>query len=217
MLSCFAGGTGIAIDAISGNGVAVRGGSEVGDGVQGTAFRNGRGVFGSSSGGDGVRGESHSGIGVHGVGLNTATGMQGSSSSGAGVAGFSSTGTAVFGLTSSALQSAVSGQNLDAGPGVLGFSSKGIGVKASGKTALDVHGPAVFSRSGTLTIAAGHKSATEQGVELTGASIVLVTVQNDVPGVVVRSAVPHVASASFTVHLTKAPTKAITVGWFIVN
>src|SRR5262249_16565276 len=152
------------------------------------------------------------GIGVHGVGFNSATGLQGASSSGAGVAGFSSTGTAVLGLTSSASQRAMSGQNLDAGPGGLGVSSKGTGVKASGKTALDVHGPAVFSRSGTLTIAAGKKSATEQGVDLTGASIVLVTVQNDVPGVAVRSAVPHVALASFTVHLTKAPTKAVTVG-----
>jgi hypothetical protein len=217
VLSCLAGGTGIAVAGTSGNGAGLSGESEVGDGVRGFAIRNGRGIFGSSDGGEGVRGESRSGIGVHGVGFNSATGLQGSSGSGAGVAGFSSTGTAVFGLTSSASQSAVSGQSLDAGPGVLGFSSKGTGVRASGKTALDVDGPAVFSRSGTLTIAAGQKSATKQGVDLTDASIVLVTAQNDVPGVAVRSAVPHVSSASFTVRLNKAPTKAVTVGWFIVN
>jgi len=100
---------------------------------------------------------------------------------------------------------------------VAGSSSGGVGVLASGKTALSVQGPAVFSRSGKLSIAAGNKSATQQGVALTGASMVLVTAQNDVPGVLVRSAVPHVASGSFTVHLAKAVSKAVTLGWFVVN
>jgi hypothetical protein len=101
--------------------------------------------------------------------------------------------------------------------GVKGTSSAGIGVLASGQTALSVQGPAVFSRSGTLTIAAGSKSATKTGVALTAASLVLVTAQNDAPGAVVRSAVPNAAAASFTVHLAKAITKPVTLGWFIVN
>jgi hypothetical protein len=78
------------------------------------------------------------------------------------------------------------------------------GVLAIGATALNVQGPAVFSRSGVLTIAAGKSSATQTGVALTSASLVLATLQQDRSGVWVRSAVPNVTGSSFTVHLSKA-------------
>src|SRR5262245_52091170 len=90
------------------------------------------------------------------------------------------------------------------GTGMAGWSTGGTGVLAAGKRALWVLGPAVFSRSGTLSIAAGQTSATQRGVVVTSASLVLVTAQNDVPGLAVRSAVPDVPSRSFTVHLAKA-------------
>jgi len=101
--------------------------------------------------------------------------MQGSSGTGAGVAGFSGSGTAVFGLTSGASASAVSGENLSAGDRVSGSSANGTGVMASGKTALKVQGPAVFSRSGILTVAAGHSSAKKTRIALASASFVLAT------------------------------------------
>jgi len=54
-------------------------------------------------------------------------------------------------------------------------------------------------------------------VPLTNASIVLVTAQNDVPGALVRPAVPDVAAGSFTVQLHPTVSAPVTVGWFIVN
>ena len=65
------------------------------------------------------------------------------------------------------LYDAVVGQSLGTGTGVVGESPGGTGVVASGRTALKVQGPAVFSRSGVLTVAAGHSSATKTGVALT--------------------------------------------------
>ena len=152
-----------------------------------------------------------------------AAGVKGLSDIGTGVHAQSTSGNGAVARTASATSSALNAQNTGGGPavtgisgsgdGATGVSSTGVGVRASGKTALSVQGPAVFSRSGTLTIPAGNTSATKTGVALTSASLVLVTAQNDVPGAVVRSAVPHVATASFTVHLAKA----VTLGWFIVN
>jgi hypothetical protein len=101
--------------------------------------------------------------------------------------------------------------------GADGEGPAGTGVVATGATALSVQGLAVFSRSGKLTIAAGKTSATMTGVALTSASLVLATPQNDVSGAAVRSAVPNVAAGSFTVHLVKAVSHKVTVGWFVVN
>ena len=104
-----------------------------------------------------------------------------------------------------------------AGSPVIG---QGVGVTAehtSGGTALRVIGSAVFSRSGTLTIKAGHSAITQTGVALTAASLIFVTLQNHVPGVYVQSAVPDALKGSFTVHLSSAAPVATTVAWFIVN
>jgi hypothetical protein len=105
------------------------------------------------------------------------------------------------------------------GGGVLGDSAIGTGVWASSAnaTALKVTGKAQFSRSGTLHIAAGKSSATQTGVALTSASLVLATVQQDRPGVWVRSAVPNVTAHAFTVHLSKAVAARTRLDWFVVN
>jgi len=216
VLSCTS-NTGIGVSGFSSQGVAIDGDSKTGDGVRGNSDHAGRGVFGTSNTGDGVRGESSAGIGVHGIGDGVSTGVQGVSTRGTGVAGFSDTGTAVFALNASRAQSAVSGQNLGSGPGVSGFSKDGPGVRATGKTALSVQGKAVFSRSGTVTVAAGHSSVTKSGVALTSASLVLVTLQQHVAGVHVLAAVPNVTGNSFKVFLSKAVPTATKVAWFIVN
>jgi hypothetical protein len=111
------------------------------------------------------------------------------------------------------------------GTGVVGVAGapaigEGVGVTAehtSGGTALHVIGTAVFSRSGALTIKAGASSITLTGVALTAASLILATLQNNVPGVYVQSAVPDVSEGSFTIYLSEAVTANTTVAWFIVN
>jgi hypothetical protein len=174
-----------------------------------------------------VQGSSGSGKGVWGISGNATT-------------AFLNAAIGVHGMTASAPDSAVLGEHSGGGPGVTGLTAgtgaavhgrntgaggtgvhgqcpAGTGVRASGKTALAVEGPAVFSRSGTLTISPGKTSATKTGVALTAASIVLAIPQNDVPGAVIRSAVPNHAAHSFTIHLTAALHAKLTVGWFIVN
>jgi hypothetical protein len=86
-----------------------------------------------------------------------------------------------------------------------------------GGVALYASGPAFFSRSGVLTVSAGTSKVTRTGVPLTGASLVLATLQQDAAGVWIRSAVPNVAGNSFTVHLNKTAAASITVAWFVVN
>src|SRR5262249_28135843 len=70
------------------------------------------------------------------------------------------------------------------------------------------------SRSGVLTVAAGKSTATQAGVALTRASLVLATVQQDRPGVWVRSAVPAVTAHSFTVHLSRKVPARTRGAWF---
>jgi hypothetical protein len=126
----------------------------------------------------------------------------------------------------------VSGLGRGSGDGVLGTAvagsgvhgratvAAGVGVRAentAGGAALQATGPAVFSRSGLLTVAAGSSSATRTGVALTAASLVLATLQQDRAGVWVRSAVPNVAGSSFTIHLSTAVAASTTVAWFVVN
>jgi hypothetical protein len=223
--------SGIGVEGMSGS-VTVPAPSDVG--VFGASHDH-WGVAAASITDTALQAQSFGGNGV--VGVGTSTGVYGQSgptngfaltrdgvrgftdSSGAsGVRGENASGgTGVSGVTSSAGRgaAAVDGANFGSGPGVRGTG--GIGVLAAGAIALDVTGPARFSRSGKLTIPAGKASATKTGVSLTGASIVLVTPQNNVAGTAVRSAVPNVAGSSFTVHLAKAVSSAVTIGWFIVN
>lgn len=162
------------------------------------------GVFGDAGlGGAGVVGTGgpESGSGVQGIGGgNTGTGV-------IGVGG--GTGPGVYGTSDGG------------GPGVVGFSGAAppgvVAQNTGGGPALQVAGPAEFSRSGLLTVAAGSSSATQTGVALFPASVVLATLQKDASGVWVRSAVPNIAASSFTVHLSKAAPAATKVAWFVVN
>jgi len=64
---------------------------------------------------------------------------------------------------------------------------------------------------------AGLAAVTKAHVALTAGSLVLVTLQQNLPGIYVASAVPNTAAGSFAVHLNKATPKAARVAWFIVN
>jgi hypothetical protein len=83
--------------------------------------------------------------------------------------------------------------------------------------ALQVAGPAVFSRSGVLTVTAGSSSSAKRNMSLTTASLLLATLQNDVPGVWVASAVPDVGGQSFTVYLNAAVRASTKVAWFVIG
>ncbi len=110
------------------------------------------------------------------------------------------------------------------GVGVFGAASGtrgGVGVYATAPSpdsaALQVNGRAVFSSSGRLTIPAGATSATQTGLVLGPASLVLAVLQEDRPGVAVRAAVADTATGSITIHLTQAPPADTGVGWFVAN
>jgi hypothetical protein len=100
----------------------------------------------------------------------------------------------------------VYGIGQDAGVRGDGGSGAGFGVIGAGS-----------SSSGVLTVPAGKSSATQTGVALTVASLLLATVQQNLSGVSVRAAVPNVTGSKFTVYLSKAPSVNTKVAWFLVN
>ena len=83
------------------------------------------------------------------------------------------------------------------------------------------------ARDVTLTIGGVQRSGSQiglpsreglSGITLGAASLVLATIQGNVAGIYVQGVtVVSGPSGSFTVHLNKATTKALKVGWFVVN
>ena len=222
-------------DPVTNIGVAGQGGGN-GPGVQGTGAGSGSGVVGSGAGGGaGVTGfGGGNGTGVIGNGDGFGSGVVGNAGGGDahGVEGFGSgTGAGLVGTggakgpgmvgSGKGNSAGVVGIGAGSGAGVEGIGgAKGVGVLAessAGGTALQATGRTVFSRSGVLTVAAGSSKVTKTGVTLTSASLVLATLQQDVAGVWVRSAVPDATAKSFTVHLSKAVSATVKVAWFVVN
>jgi hypothetical protein len=66
-------------------------------------------------------------------------------------------------------------------------------------------------------VAAGKSSATQTGVALTSASLILATVQQNLSGVYVRAAAPDITGSSFTVCLGKAPAASTKAARFIAS
>jgi hypothetical protein len=206
-----------------GDGVSGSGGQDGGFGVSGLGSLTAAGVAGFGSQ-DGVS----SGPGVVGVGgTPNGTGVTGNGvGTGAGVVGSGNgTGTGVFGL------GGVSGTGVhgttQTGTGVTGQATAagGVGVLAqntAGGTALQVNGPAAFTRAGTAQIPYPSKTAT---VTIPGglspSALVLATAQNNL-GVYVIAAVPGTSTGTVKITLNKAagtasaPKTAI-VAWFVVN
>ena len=160
---------------------------------------NGTGVWGYSgaSTGTGVYGESS--IGVWGFG-------------GWGVFGASSAaGTGVYGFSGGSVPAA------PAHTGVFGYSDSGTGVyaKALTGTALYVNGKAKFSRSGIISISAGHRQYTKALAGVTTGSIVIAVVQRLVTGVYLQAVVP--VTGKFTIYLNKNTTTTTRVAYFVIN
>jgi hypothetical protein len=187
----------------------------VGDTSSASTVTDEAGVYGFadlSIGSAGVVGESFQGSGVVGLG-DTGTAGLGASNGLFGSGTWGAYGTGDVGIV---------GDVNATGVGVYGFAGNadipnpptGIGVYARAGTtsqlALRVQGRAKFSRSGRVSVSGSTKT-----VRLSGASaantFIVATCQEDAAGVYVRSVVP--ANGSFKIHLSKKPSKAVTVGW----
>ena len=218
--------------SVSGDATAVRGDGVDGVGISGTSDL-GNGVFGRSNGGAGVYGfigdpindggGSRAGVcgesalpGLPGVTGNGQIGVQGGGL--IGVQGFGNVG--VIG------QAEGLGDPGLFGTGVYGYSGSssmpaaptnvGVCARAGGAAvALRVDGRATFSRSGRVTITAGHSSRVVSFAGVTTASLVIATIQTHRSGVYVASAVP--ASGKFTIYLNKAVSASTRVAFFILN
>ena len=104
------------------------------------------------------------------------------------------------------------------GVGVLGEALNGYGVKAvGGIAALDVHGPAIFDRSGLNTVPANSKSMTLGPIPLGPNSMVLAMVQRNAGGAFVKSAIPSPSNSTITINLDKIRTISVPVAWFILG
>lgn len=217
--SAVATGTGSGVYGVSDSGPGVLGSSDSYRGVEGDSV-SGAGVFGFSDSGDGVHGQSNSGNGVSGRSSSaSASGIYGdaTSSGGYGVAGRSIAGPLVNGAGASG----VLGDNTADGIGVWARSAHGIALFADpvnqDAVALKAQGVTQFKRSGKLTVKAGTGKATKSGIRIDAGTLVLATLQQDRPGVYVRSAIPDAAGHSFTIHLNTTVSKDTTVAWFLVN
>ena len=200
VLGSAAGGNAFAIlgtnTAASGNAIAIKGLSQHGTAIVGeTASTIDAGVEGHSPG-IGVFGETSGqfGIGVSGFASGSdGSGVSGSANSGSGVG--------VFGSASG--PTGIGGQfQANGGPGTF---------------ALKVIGRAGFSTAASSSVASGvdHKDVTP-GVELTGNTTVLATLQSD-GGVAIQYVEVHTGTNSFTVHFSGNTTQACTVAWFVLG
>ena len=155
------------------------------------------------------------GYGMWGSHAGSGTGVAGSTPAGAGGTGVFGVGTTgVYGTSQDASPCGVRG-TVDSPPGQSGAGV--IAENLSGGTALQVLGEASFSRSGTVTVPAGKASAAKSGISLTAASLILATIQGNVPGVYVQGVTVITGSAgSFTVHLNRAAPAKTTVAWFVL-
>lgn len=185
-----------------------------GDGVQATALPG-------SPNGAGVRGLSYatSGVGVHGLS------RLGSGAPGAGYGVWGEGAIGTVGITERdfgiGLEGNASGEGVIA-VYALAYGNRAIGVAAyapleNDGAALYVNGRAVFSSSGRIVVAAGATSGSQSGLTLSAAALVIATIQQDLPDVVVRAAVPNPATGTVTVHLNHATNVDAAVGWMVVN
>jgi hypothetical protein len=155
-----------------------------------------------------------SGPGVVGQGVGSGIGVVGN--------GGPANGPGVVGNGGSTDGSGVQGYGVGTGAGVIGVTEASVGVgvlaeNAGGGNALQVEGPAIFSRSGLATVPAGVKKITVTGVSLTSASLILAVAQQAMGRSFVTSAVPDVPGSQFTINVGFAPKLDMSVAWFVVN
>jgi hypothetical protein len=190
------------------------------------------GVIGSGDVEAGVAGQSNSSDGVRGT-SKTASGVSGTSISGAGVTGTATgqgvgvhavaNGTGAVGLLAS-VESGVTGASalgvqgaaLFTGPNTLAGTTKLTGpTHVSG--AATFTGTVSLARSGTVTITAGHRSATHSSIALTADSLAIATIQSGPTTNAVAAATPNVSGSSITITLQKNATAATKVAFVVIG
>ena len=197
-------GNGAALFALAG-GEALYGQSGITPGTSPGRTRNGvhgvtdspsdSGVWGEATGGGvGVAGAtSTSGIsgnpGVTGVNVGSGPGIKGESRGGG---------------------AAVLGQAVSGGTGVLAEAG-------AGGTALGVSGPAVFSRSGLVTITGQATATVNVPGGLSASALALALLQTAVTNLWVSAAEVNPVTGEITIHLNRAPFRSVNVAWFVVN
>ena len=220
-------GTNYGVDASSSTGVGVRATSAGtgssgaglsaantgnGDAVSAVAgfidgFNDGRAVYAEHlRDGDAVYGIADGlGAGVHGVG-NGGNGVYAEDKSSAttanGLLATSSAGTAVNAATNTGIAVAA-----EAG--------------SAGGTALWVSGPAAYSNCGVATVggsvATPKQSVLVKGVKLSANSLVVATLQANIAGGFVASAVPHPTAGTITITLNQAVSQHVKIGWIAID
>jgi hypothetical protein len=81
-----------------------------------------------------------------------------------------------------------------------------------------VQGPAPSSRSGVLTVAAGHWTANKTRIALRSARLMLATIQGNLAGVCVQGVMRVTGNrGSFTIHFNKVVSTNVKVAWFAAN
>ena len=107
------------------------------------------------------------------------------------------------------------------GHGVHGAAGAGVGVYATADPdgrALHAEGRVSFKTAGSATIASGTKSkVVTPGVDLTPASLVLVTLQGNPGATVLHRVAVDVTADTFTVYLTANATAATRFAWFVIG
>ena len=190
------------------------------------------GAWGHSSSGNGLYGSSGGDPGSSGAAVFAQAFGDGDAvygyprGSGAGVHGVGSGGAAVYAEDQSG---AVTGTGMlatsDAGAAVRATTQTGtaLAVQAfdSGSIALSVAGPAIYSNCGVATVL-GTVASPKQAVTFNRAvisthSVVLATLQANIAGVYVASAVPHPASGTITINLNQPVSQHVKVGWFVCD
>ena len=197
-----------------------------GNGAALFALAGGEGLYGQS----GITAGTRPGLtrnGVHGVTDSPSdSGVWGEATGGGvGVAGATSTS----GISGNP---AVTGVNVGSGPGIKGESrgggaavlgqavSGGTGVLAeasAGGTALGVSGPAVFSRSGLVTITGQATATVSVPGGLSASALALAVLQTAVTNLWVSAAEVNPVTGEITIHLNRAPARSVKVAWFVVN
>jgi len=199
--------------------------SIVSSGVLGIGSLGGPAVVAQGGLGHGVSATSENGIGLYGVGTGaTAWGVKGEArGTGVGVEGVNtSTGPGVSASnTGGGLALQVYGPSVLNGPSTLdGPSTFNAPYSSTFNGPSIFNSTAVFSRSGTVVIPSGVKTATVTPPGgLSSSALVLAVMQNVAGGVMVKAAVPNPGAGTFQIVLNKAPLSpaSATVAWFVVN
>ena len=109
----------------------------------------------------------------------------------------------------------------DYGVGVHALTYDGTALRAQTAvpqgTALLVEGVASFTRSGTVTVPAGARTARVKVTPISAATLVFATPQRRLAGTHVEAAVPDDANDSFTVHLNRRAPQDLPVAWFLLG